>query len=153
LPVLVAFEHHMRYDLKGYPKVDVPYTLHVASRIVAICDVYDALAQRRSYKTDYPPEVIYKIMMKERGSAFDPELLDDFFRIIGVWPVGSLVSLTDGRIAVVRQENEAEIFRPKVEAVHPREKREMIDLNTRKDMGIERSLNPFSEGKAYLYLI
>jgi HD-GYP domain-containing protein (c-di-GMP phosphodiesterase class II) len=153
LPVLVSFEHHMRYDLKGYPKVGVPYKLHVASLIVAICDVYDALAQRRSYKADYPSEVIYKIMMRERGAAFDSDLLDVFFRIIGVWPVGTLVSLSDGRIAVVRQENEDEIFKPKIEAVYPREKRETINLKDRKDIEIERSLNPFSEGKTYLHLI
>jgi HD-GYP domain-containing protein (c-di-GMP phosphodiesterase class II) len=151
--VLVSFEHHMRYDLKGYPKVGVPYKLHVASLIVAICDVYDALAQRRSYKADYPSEVIYKIMMRERGAAFDSDLLDVFFRIIGVWPVGTLVSLSDGRIAVVRQENEDEIFKPKIEAVYPREKRETINLKDRKDIEIERSLNPFSEGKTYLHLI
>ncbi len=153
LPVLVAFEHHMRYDLKGYPRVPGPYKMHIASQIVAICDVYDALAQRRSYKADYPPEAIYKMMVRERGSAFDQHLLDVFFRFIGVWPVGTLVYLTDGRIAVVRQENEEEIFKPRIEVVHPRENREMIDLNERKDIDIERSLNPFSEGKQYLYLI
>jgi HD-GYP domain-containing protein (c-di-GMP phosphodiesterase class II) len=153
LPVLVAFEHHMRYDLKGYPKVDFPYKPHIAALIVAICDVYDALSQRRSYKADYPPEAIYKIMSRDRGAGFDPDLLDAFFRIMGVWPVGTLVCLNDGRIAVVRQENEREIFKPQIEAVYPREKREMIDLQDRKDIEIERSLNPFSEGKTYLHLI
>jgi HD-GYP domain-containing protein (c-di-GMP phosphodiesterase class II) len=101
LPVLVAYEHHLRYDMTGYPRS--PYTRrpHPASMMVSICDVYDALALKRSYKNDYPPEKILEVMMLERGKMFDPELLDKFFQFMGAWPVGTLVALSDGRIGVV----------------------------------------------------
>lgn len=153
LPVIVAFEHHMRYDSKGYPKVSRGYKQHVASMIISICDVYDALMQRRSYKFAYPPDAIYKIMMKEKGAAFSDELLDVFFRIIGAWPLGTIVELNDDRVAVVRQVNQNDIFKPKIEVVHPKDKKEIIDLKENCEVIIQRALNPLSEGKQYVHLI
>ncbi|MFH1413373.1 MAG: HD domain-containing phosphohydrolase [Candidatus Omnitrophota bacterium] len=154
LPVVVCFEHHLKYNLKGYPKVSFYKKLHTASMIVSICDVYDALSQRRNYKRDYPPNLIYELMAKEKGEDFDPELLDKFFQIIGVWPVGTIVSLNDGRIAVVREQNRDDKFSPKVEVILPKDKKEIVDLKAAKDkLKIERSLNPLGEGKDYLALI
>lgn len=154
LPVIVCFEHHLRYDLKGYPKVSFYERPHIVSLIVSICDVYDALSQKRGYKADYPTELIYDIMIKEKGEAFDPALLDKFFKIVGVWPVSTIVLLSDERIAVVREENEDDIFAPKVEVIAPPEKRENIDLRAVKDkIKVERSFNPFKEGKEYLSII
>jgi putative nucleotidyltransferase with HDIG domain len=152
LPAVVTYEHHLRYDLKGYPKMVYPVKPHVASLIVSICDVYDALSQRRTYKKDYPPNKIYEIMNKGKGTLFDPVLLDNFFKIIGVWPIGSIVSLNDDRIAVVRSSNEKDIFSPKVEIISPEQKGETINLATC-DKNITASLNPFIEGKKYLDLV
>lgn len=154
LPVVVAFEHHLRYDLKGYPKVIYPFPLHTASLIVSICDVYDALTQRRTYKRDYPPNVIYEIMLKEKGGLYDPQLLERFFDIIGVWPIGTIVRLNDTRIAIVRQENEHDRFSPKVEVVSPQHEKELLDLHEqKKQIWIVNFLNPLNEGKEYVSLI
>ena len=152
LPVIVALEHHLDYDLSGYPKVFFQYKPHAASLIVSICDVYDALTQRRSYKNDYPPEMIYNIMMGDKGKKFEPLFLDKFFRIIGVWPKGTIVSLKDERIAIVRDINESDIFSPKVEVVSGGE-RSIVDLLKENDVKIKSSLNPHNEGKKYLDLI
>ncbi len=154
MPVVVAFEHHLKYNLKGYPKLYFPQQPSVATSIVSICDVYDALSQKRSYKRDYPPDVIYKLMINEKGQAFDSELLERFFGIMGVWPIGSIVALNDGSVAVVREENEDKIFLPKVEVLAPEEKKGLIDLS--QEQGgpkIEKFLNPFTEAKEYIHLI
>lgn len=154
LPVVVSFEHHLRYDLQGYPKLPHLKKPHLASLVVAICDVYDALYQRRGYKTDYSPDVIYNIMSREKGTAFEPELLDKFFKAVGVWPIGSIVALSDGRIAVVRDQNEADIFLPKVEVISPADKKEFIDLkHDGSGLKIERFLSPWKEGKEFLNLV
>ena len=151
LPAVVAFEHHLRFDRKGYPKVPYPRPPHAASLIVSLCDVYDALAQKRSYKTDYPPNKIYEIMILEKGKLFDPALLDRFFQVIGVWPIGTIVMLTDGRIAVVREVNEQDILKPKVEVVHPEASGEIIDLFEEKDgLQVREALNPMGKGQKYL---
>lgn len=152
LPLVVAFEHHLGYDCKGYPKFGSPRKIHVASLIVSICDVYDALTQRRSYKRDYPPMTIYKIMMKERGRKFEPVLLDEFFKNMGVWPNGTIVRLNDDRIAIVREQNYDYMLSPHVEVIAP-DKREMIDLEKKADIKIVDSLNPLGEGSKYVGLI
>ena len=151
IPIVVAFEHHRRYDLMGYPQVDHPKKSHLASLIVSLCDVYDALAQRRTYKKDYPPNKIYKIMSEERGKLFDPELFDQFFTNLGVWPVGSLVALTDGNIAVVREVDDTDIFRPRVEIISKPKEGEFLNLSKSKaTVSIKKALNPFGEGKKYI---
>jgi putative nucleotidyltransferase with HDIG domain len=80
LPVVAAFEHHIRYDGKGYPKLAFPHSPHPVSQIISVCDVYDALSLKRTYKKDFPPLKIYNIMIKEEGSYFDPELLESYFK-------------------------------------------------------------------------
>lgn len=154
LPAVVAFEHHLRYDLKGYPKVPFTIQPHKASLLVSLCDVYDALALIRSYKKDYPPFKIYTVMLKEKGKLFDPELLKEFFKIMGVWSVGTLVILNDGRVAVVREADASDIFRPKIEVIFPENKKDVIFLkDANKKIKIVDSLNPHSDGKKYLSLV
>jgi putative nucleotidyltransferase with HDIG domain len=154
LPVVVAFEHHLKYDLRGYPKLSFTHKPNIASLMVSICDVYDALSERRGYKADYPPDMIYEIMMKEKGTSFEPKLVDMFFEFIGVWPIGSIVALSDGRVAVVLDENEDDITSPKVEVIHPVDRKEIINLKEERGrIKVERYLNPWKEGKDFLHLI
>jgi hypothetical protein len=73
---------------------------------------------------------------------------------MGVWPIGTLVYLSNKRIAVVRKTNEKDIFNPVVEVIHPKKKREILDLSEGGvKLKITKSLNPFKEGKQYLALI
>jgi len=153
LPVVVAFEHHLRYDLGGYPKVAYPQRPHPASMIVSICDVYDALALKRTYKKDYPPDKIHEVMIMEKGKMFDSALLDKFFQFMGVYPVGTIVALSDNRIGVVREVNEQDIFGPRVEIVDPENNGQIVDLFKTEEIRITAALNPHSRGKKYLGFI
>ena len=154
LPAVVAFEHHLRYDAKGYPKLTFAQRPHIASLIVSICDVYDALNSRRSYKRNYPPDLIYNLMQVEKERAFSPELLESFFKIIGVWPIGTIAALSDKRIAVVREENEDDIFSPRVEVIFPEANKEHIDLKDKKgEIKIEYALDPLEGGEKFLHLV
>jgi hypothetical protein len=153
LPIVVSYEHHLRYDMTGYPKSPYARKPHAASFIVSICDVYDALALKRSYKQDYPPEKIHELMMLDKGKFFDPQLLDKFFQFMGVWPVGTLVSLSDGRVGLVRAANDQQIDRPSVQVLAPENAGEVVDLANQGDVRILGSLNPHAEGGKYLPLI
>jgi putative nucleotidyltransferase with HDIG domain len=154
MPVVICYEHHLRYDLSGYPRMPLKTKQHMASSIVSICDVYDALSQRRSYKTDYPPDMIHSLMMRGSGTTFDPELLSAFFKILGVWPIGSIVALSDQRVAVVVEENTDNMFLPRVKIIAPEHTGQVVDLKEVKDsIKIERYLSPWSEGKEFLHLI
>ncbi len=152
LPAVINFEHHLKYDSSGYPRMPLIKKQHIVSSIVSICDVYDALSQKRGYKQDYAPDVVYNIMNREKGSAFNPELLDKFFRFIGFWPLGSVVALDDGSIAIVKDQNESDIQRPIIEIVLPIEKRRLVNLIKDYSLSIKRYLNPWKEGKEYLNL-
>jgi len=153
LPVVVCYEHHLRHDMTGYPKSPYARKPHPASMMVSICDVYDALALKRSYKKDYPPEKIHELMMLERGKTFEPQLLDKFFQFMGVWPIGTLVTLNDERVGVVRATNETEIDRPSIQILAPENAGETVDLALRPDLRVVASLNPQAEGGKYLPLI
>ena len=90
-------------------------------------------------------------MFSEKGRLFDPALLDRFFQSMGVWPVGTIVTLSDERVAVVREVNEQDIYRPKVEVVFPEDRREIVDLLEKKGaVGIRESLKPREEAQKYL---
>lgn len=154
MPVVVSFEHHLKYDLSGYPKCVFKNKQHVVSAIVSICDVYDALSQRRSYKADYPPDMIHSLMMRGSGTSFEPDLLNTFFKTIGVWPIGSILLLSDKRVGVVTEENEANMFLPKVKIIQPEDNGETVNLNESGNrIKIERYLSPWSEGKEFLHLV
>jgi len=154
LPLVVCLEHHMRYDLTGYPRLPYLRKPHLASLIISTCDVYDALSLRRNYKNDYPPDMIYEIMIKEKGKYYEGQLLDAFFKIMGVWPLGTIVALSDKRIAVVREENAEDIFSPKVEIISPERTGQFIDLKITKDsLKVEKFLNPWKKDENFLSLI
>jgi putative nucleotidyltransferase with HDIG domain len=151
LPVIVAFEHHVKYDGRGYPKLKPYHKLHIASQITSLCDVYDALSERRSYKDNFSPDMVYAIMKKGRGEHFNPNLFDKFFETVGVWPIGAIVELSDKRIAIVRDINPDDIEAPIVQITGSDEK---IDLkSTNGTLAIKRSLNPQTDGKIYLRYI
>lgn len=78
LAPLVAYEHHVRFDGGGYPKVPPGWRLNLASRICQIADVYDALRTDRPYRKGMSVEKITRIMRGDAGSYFDRELLDIF---------------------------------------------------------------------------
>ena len=111
----VSFEHHLRYDGRGYPRKVFGTELCLASMIVSISDVYDALRSRRPYRGGLAPELAFKEMIKEGGGLFHPSLLGVFFRAIGIYPPGSLVFLDDGSVGIVIAPNPADIRRPVVE--------------------------------------
>lgn len=101
IAALVALEHHARFDLTGYPQVARREKLHLYSRITSICDVYDALTTRRSYKRALPPATALKTIVESAGTQLDPDLVQVFVSILGIFPAGSLLRLDTGEVAVV----------------------------------------------------
>jgi putative nucleotidyltransferase with HDIG domain len=82
LPMIVAFEHHVKYNRSGYPKVHTQEPLHIASYMTQIADVYDALRTYRSYQSAFEGEQALSIMKEGRGTEFEPRLFDSFVGIL-----------------------------------------------------------------------
>ena len=75
---IIAEQHHEKYDGTGYPKGRKGEKIHLYGRISAICDVFDALGSNRAYKKAWELDKILDYFKKERGSHFDPRLVDLF---------------------------------------------------------------------------
>jgi HD-GYP domain-containing protein (c-di-GMP phosphodiesterase class II) len=118
LAAVTAFEHHMRYDMSGYPEKKYGKGTSLVTMMVTIADVYDALRSERSYHEGAAPEKVYRDMMELSGGLFHPGLLDNFFRVIGMYPPGSIVELDTGEIGIVVKENREDITRPRVEILY-----------------------------------
>ena len=72
----IAYNHHERWDGKGYPRGLAGEEIPISARLMAVADVYDALISRRVYKEACPHEESMEIMVAERGTHFDPDVLD-----------------------------------------------------------------------------
>jgi len=82
LPVIVCFEHHVRHDRTGYPKISYRDPQHPVSRMTQIADVYDALRTNRPYRKGMEMETALSIMERGKGTEFDPVLYDNFLRTL-----------------------------------------------------------------------
>jgi HD-GYP domain-containing protein (c-di-GMP phosphodiesterase class II) len=105
LSVAAAYGHHCCGDGKGYPWSCGEHEQSVVTRLVKICDVYEALTAVRPYKPAMSPVKAYKTMLSMRGH-FDEMLLGHFMRTIGVHPPGSRVRLDDGSVGRVVQQTD-----------------------------------------------
>jgi HD-GYP domain-containing protein (c-di-GMP phosphodiesterase class II) len=101
LACVVAFEHHMRHDHSGFPKVRWPKPLNFFSQIVAIVDCYDSLTTVRPYLASLRPEQAGGWMAYCGRKQFEPRLLSRFCGLLNISPVGALVELNAGEWGVV----------------------------------------------------
>jgi len=112
-----AFEHHLKYDLTGYPKLARKRNITLFGRIIALADFYDALIRPRVYRRfPYVSEKILGLMLEQAGRHFDPALVKIFINMIGIFPLGTLVLLNTNEMGIVIQiQGEPELIdRPKV---------------------------------------
>ncbi|MBI5137734.1 MAG: HD domain-containing protein [Nitrospirae bacterium] len=97
-----AFEHHMNLDHSGYPRLPHGRDLSLFGRVIALADCYDAMTSARVYnRTPVSPERALRFLLNKAGSAFDPVLTKVFVNAVGIFPVGTLLQLTSGELAVV----------------------------------------------------
>jgi HD-GYP domain len=100
-----ALEHHERFDGSGYPKGLAGKAISHMGRLTAIADTYDALSSRRPYKGALFPHKTLGVLYQLRQSQFHPDMVETFVRMIGIYPVGSVVELKDGYRGVVTGSN------------------------------------------------
>ncbi len=110
----IVREHHMGFDLSGYPKVEPGYTLETYSQIVSIADCYDALTTLRSYQKPRTPRESLEIMTRMAGKSLDSKMVKILIKTLGIYPIGTMVRLNSGEVAVVSAQNPDDTSRPKV---------------------------------------
>jgi len=82
LAVLAALEHHLKFDGTGYPSMKGGWTPNIASQMISVADVFDAMRSRRSYQEPQPMSKIEEILKGGAGKAFNPTLVENFYRLI-----------------------------------------------------------------------
>lgn len=155
----VAMEHHIRDDLNGYPIYQKKKDISFYSKIVKICDVFDALTTPRPYRPNtFRRDEALATMVADSGMGFDRIILKVFAQMLGLYPVGSLVRLDTGELAIVFEPNAEPSMsnRPRVRLITESTGRkvggEIVDLtepdpNTGKaKRSIVRALDPQAYG-------
>ena len=118
--MLMAYEHHMKIDLSGYPENTRPRNPGLFSRIVAVADGFDAGTSVRSYQYEpWPPDEVLKEMRDNPRRGFDQLIVKTFINATGVYPVGTLVILDTLELAVVSKTNPdvAHLHQPMVKII------------------------------------
>jgi putative nucleotidyltransferase with HDIG domain len=125
--IQVAAEHHERCDGSGYPRRLTGDRISLLGRMASIVDVYDAVTSNRIYHRFLEPAAALRWLYQRSPKEYDQDLVQHFIQAIGIYPVGSLVRLESNRLAVVLEQNEGGLLRPKVRVVHDVDRAQALD--------------------------
>ncbi len=84
LAAIVAFEHHMRYDMSGYPSSRLIRRIHPLCLLVQVANAYDAMSSERPYRAPIPREQVLAEMASGAGTSFEPTVLKEFIKMMGI---------------------------------------------------------------------
>lgn len=112
----ITLHHHERCDGSGYPEKLRDSQISDLAQMTAIVDVYDALTAERCYHRAMPAAAALRKLYEWSNHHFRPALVKDFMRCVGIYPVGTLVKLSSGRLAVVFEPTLDKPLLPKVNA-------------------------------------
>jgi HD-GYP domain-containing protein (c-di-GMP phosphodiesterase class II) len=82
IAILAAMEHHLRFDGSGYPAIKPGWKPNIVAQLITIADVFDALRSRRSYSAPKPMDKVVGILNEEKGTTFNPILVESFLEIV-----------------------------------------------------------------------
>jgi putative nucleotidyltransferase with HDIG domain len=142
---LVIAQHHEHADGSGFPLKLNTDRMSALSRIVALVNRYDNLCNPNITAKAMTPHESLSMLFAQSKSKFDTAILGAFIKMMGVYPPGSTVQLTDDRYALVVSVNSSRPLKPRV-LVHepkvPRDEALIVDLERSEGLGIRRSLRP-----------
>ena len=141
----VLAQHHEMADGSGFPRGIVADSIAIGARIVALVNRYDKLCNPPQTAQSMTPHEALSVIFAQSRSKFDATMLNAFIRMMGVYPPGSLVQLTDDRYATVVSCNSSRPLKPRVllaDVRVPIDEALLLNLDGQADLGIRRSLKP-----------
>jgi len=130
----VCLHHHEKVDGSGYPERLTDAQISLFAKMGAVCDVYDAITSNRPYKNGWEPAEALRKMAEWSKGHFDPVIFHAFVKIIGIYPLGSLVKLESGHLGVTVEQTAKSLLTPVVKVFfsiksNTRISPEMLDLS------------------------
>ena len=108
----IVHQHHENWDGSGYPRGLKGDEIYELAMVTHVCDVFDALISKRSYKDAFSYQTAIDILREGSESMFRPELVDAFFKYVPIYHKGSEVALTNGDTALVYKNNRGDMLEP-----------------------------------------
>jgi HD-GYP domain-containing protein (c-di-GMP phosphodiesterase class II) len=146
---LIALQHHERWDGKGYPDHIIGPAIDMGARIVSVADAFEAMVSKKAYRNSMLGYQAIKNLMADNGRRFDPTVIMAFTKLIGIYPIGSIVKLNDGSVARVVSVHRDTPLRPKVQMVVNKEGKALrpgegatVDLLTERTLFIKNAIDP-----------
>jgi HD-GYP domain-containing protein (c-di-GMP phosphodiesterase class II) len=139
LPALAAL-HHERLDGNGYPKGLKGTEIGLFGSMAGLIDNFDALTEPRSYGETLAPAAALRVLYDERDIKFDGPLVEQFIQCIGTYPVGAVVELHSGEIAIVIARNPRLTLFPRVMVILDIHRNKLITPKIIEQAGIKRTL-------------
>lgn len=130
---LAILEHHERFDGSGYPIGKADQEISKFAKIIAICDVYDALTSKRAYKEAQLPSETIEYIMGSADTLFDIDLVRVFCSKVAIYPSGTIVKLSDGRDCIVVDNHPGLPTRPTVKSI---KSEDIIDLTVNENLNV-----------------
>ncbi|HHX8464537.1 TPA: HD-GYP domain-containing protein [Vibrio diabolicus] len=124
----VCLMHHEKLDGNGYPRGLKADEIPIHGRMSCIVDIYDALTADRCYKKGMSSAEAFKILLSLTPFHLDADLVYKFINCVGMYPVGSIVELSDGRVGIVWSSNDSQALKPEVKCFYSRKYQRYIDV-------------------------
>lgn len=121
--IKIIEQHHEKINGRGYPYGLVDNEINPKAKIVAVCDVYDAVSSDRSYRKRFSPKEAYELVLADSGRAFDEKAVRAFKKVFSVYPLGSCVKLSNNVEGYVIRQNDNFPDRPVIRVLYDHETR------------------------------
>jgi HD-GYP domain-containing protein (c-di-GMP phosphodiesterase class II) len=146
---MIALQHHERWDGKGYPNSLQGDAIDIGARIVSVADAFEAMVSKKSYRNSLIGYQAIKNLMADNGSRFDPAVISIFTKIMGIYPIGSIVKLNNGAIGRVISVHTDAPLRPIIQMLMDERGKVLdtrdpttIDLLVQKTLFIKNAIDP-----------
>ncbi|HUX51686.1 MAG TPA: HD domain-containing phosphohydrolase [Spirochaetia bacterium] len=151
---LIALQHQERWDGEGYPKGLSGKDIVIPARIVAVTDSFEAMVSNRPYRNSMIGYAAMRAILSDNARRFDPAVLKIFIRTMGIYPIGSVVLLSNSCIGRVVETNPESPLRPQIKIMidqsgveYKKDEGEVVDLMHEKKVFIARAVDPKESGE------